>query len=182
MKVIDFKKLNKRKTYIGLEYGTSLIAKQIIKFSKCYCPNSDKTPTHVFAVIYRLGSWWIYESHAKGDVDKGIPKGVRRYKASIWLDIEKDTQKNFKVFEQKVSRKMLEEYIGQPYGIGDIKSLLHAAIHHNNGKQKNKRGLICSEYISLCYPEISKYYNLPEYCITPAHFQDYFDTKKIEEL
>lgn len=180
--MIDFNKLNKKKTYIALEYGTSLIAKQIKKFSKCYCPNSKEIPTHVFALVYRFGEWWIYESHAKGDVNLGIPKGVRRYKASIWQEIEKDAKKNFAAYEQKVSRKLLEEYIGQPYGIGDIRSLLHAALHNSNGKQKNKKGLICSEYIALCYPEICKYYQLPEYCITPAHFQDYFDTKNIEEL
>ena len=179
--MIDFEKLNKKKTYIGLEYGTSLIANQIRKFSKCYAPNSKEIPTHVFALVYRYGNWWIYESHAKGYTDLGIPKGVRRYKKELWLQVEKDTQKNFKAFEQKVSRKMLEEFIGQPYGMGDIKNLLRAAIHKNNGKQKNGKGLICSEYLAHCYPEICKYYSLPEYCITPAHFQDYFDTKEIKE-
>lgn len=180
--MIDFEILNKKKTYIGLEYGTSFIAKQIRKFSKCYAPNSKEIPTHVLILRYRYGSWWVYESHAKGNTDLGVPKGVRRYKVSIWRELEKDTEKNFKVFEQNVNRKKLEEYIGLPYGMGDIKSLLHASLCKNNGQQKDCKGLICSEYVAHCYTKICKYYKLPEHCITPAHFQNYFDEMGIKEV
>ena len=180
--MIDFETLDKKKTYIGLEYGTSFIANQIRKFSKCYAPNSKEIPTHVFVLRYRYGSWWVYESHAKGYTDLGVPKGVRRYKVDIWQQVEKGAQKNFKAYEQNVNRKKLEEYIGLPYGIGDIKILLHASIHKNNGEQKDGKGFICSEYVAHCYSKICKYYKLPEYCITPAHFQNYFEVKGIKEV
>jgi hypothetical protein len=171
--MIDFEKLDKRKTYLGLQYGTSLIAKQIKRFSKCYAPDSKEIPSHVLAFVYRLGEWWIYESHADGNKDLGVPSGVRRYKLSVWLQIEKNTQNQFKAVPFKINFKSLEHYIGLPYGTGDIKELLKAALFHSNGKQKDRKGLICSEYIALCAPYVSEFYNLPAYCITPAHFEDY---------
>lgn len=59
--------------------STSLIAKKIRKYSKSYAPNSKVIPTHVFALVFRLGEWWVYESHAKGFKKLGVPEGVRRY-------------------------------------------------------------------------------------------------------
>lgn len=173
--MIDFEQLDKRKTYLGLQYGTSLIAKQIKRFSRSYAPDSKEIPTHVLAFVYRLGEWWIYESHADGHKDLGVPAGVRRYKLDVWLKIEKNTQNQFKAIPFDIDFKTLEHYIGQPYGVGDIRSLLKAAIFHNNGKQKDRKGLICSEYIALCAPYVPEFYNLPAYCITPAHFQDYIE-------
>ena len=71
--------------------------------------------------------------------------------------------------------EVLEEHIGEQYGRGDIAALMGAAIFNNNGSQKDHKGLICSEYLALCYKPICEYYNLPPYCITPAHFQNYID-------
>ncbi len=177
-KVINFDILDKRRTYIGLQYGTSFIANKIRKYSKEYAPNSKEIPTHVLAFKYRFGTWWIYESHMDAHKDMGIPSGVRRFKLELWLKIEK--QSEFKIYPMKFSIKKLEDYIGQSYGTGDIKELMKASIFKSNGKQKNRQGLICSEYLALCNDKICNYYKLPAYCITPAHFQDYIDTKGIE--
>lgn len=173
-------KLDTKKTYIGLQYGTSAIAKKIKKYTQQYCPDSEQVPTHVLALVFRLGEWWVYESHLKGHKKLGIPSGVRRYKLSIWLDIEKVNE--FKFYEAKVSLKKLEEYIGLPYGTGDILNLLKAGIFKNNGRQKDKFGLICSEYIALCMPSIRKYLSLNAWCITPAHFKKYFDDLGVESI
>lgn len=178
--MFNFEELDKRRTYIGLQYGTSFIAKKIKKYSKEYAPNSKEIPTHVFALKYRYGSWWIYESHMDGHIKKGVPSGVRRYKAEIWQQIENESE--FKIFPMKFSIKKLEDYIGQPYGKGDIKELMKASIFKTNGKQKDRDGLICSEYLALCNDEICKYYNLPAWCITPAHFQNLIDAFGIEPI
>ena len=178
--MINFELLDKRRTYIGLQYGTSFIAKQIKKYSKEYAPNSKEIPTHVLALKYRFGTWWIYESHADGHKNMGIPSGVRRYKQELWEQIE--NQDEFKAFPMKFSIKKLEDYIVQPYGTGDIKELMKASIFNSNGKQKDRKGLICSEYLALCNDEICKYYNLPAWCITPAHFQNIIDANGIEEV
>ena len=81
--MIDFTTLDKTKTYLGLQYGTSLIAQEIKRYSKCYAPNSEDIPTHVLALVYREKAgkdWWIYESHTDSHKNLGIPSGVRRYK------------------------------------------------------------------------------------------------------
>jgi len=178
--MFDFEILDKKKTYVGLQYGTSFIAKQIKKYSKEYAPDSKDIPTHVMGLKYRYGTWWIFESHAKGFKNLGIPAGVRRIKRELWEKVEATDE--FCVYPLKLSIKSLENYIGLPYGVGDIKSLMRASIFHNNGKQKDRDGLICSEYIALCNKDICKYYDLPAHCITPAHFQNYFDKNGIEKI
>ena len=64
--MIDFEKLDKKRIYLGLQYGEGLISKEIRKYSKCYAPNSERIPTHVLAFVYKLDEWWVYESHAIG--------------------------------------------------------------------------------------------------------------------
>jgi hypothetical protein len=181
--MINFENFDKKIKYLGLQYGmNSFIAKQIRKYSKCYCPDAREVPTHVLAFSYENSDWWVYESHAKGNKKLGIPAGVRRYKAKKWLELEADNLKEFKAYPLDIDLNKLEEYIGYPYGLGDIKALLMAALKHNNGKQKNRNGYICSEYIALCYPKICEFYKLPAHCITPAHFQDYLDKYNIEAV
>lgn len=178
--MFDFESLNKCKMYVGLQYGTSFVAKQIRKFSKEYAPESKEIPTHVCALKYRYGTWWIFESHIKGNDKLGIAKGVHRIKQEIWEKVENKSE--YKVFPMSFSIRKLEDYIGQPYGKGDIKELMKASIFHNNGRQKDRDGIICSEYLALCNDKICKYYNLPAWCITPAHFQNYIDKKHIQEV
>lgn len=181
--MINFENFDKKIKYLGLQYGmNSFVAKQIRKYSKCYCPDAKEVPTHVLAFSYENSDWWVYESHAKGNKKLGIPAGVRRYKAKKWLELEAENLKEFKAYPLDIDLNKLEEYIGYPYGLGDIKALLMAALKHNNGKQKNRNGYICSEYIALCYPKICEFYKLPAHCITPAHFQDYLDKYNIEAV
>lgn len=178
--MFNFDKLDKKKTYVGLQYGTSIISKQIRKLTKSFAPNSKEVPSHVLGLKYRLGTWWIFESHAKGDRKLGITDGVRRCKKEVWDKVE--TKNNIKFYPMKLNEFKLEDYIGQQYGVGDIESLMKACIINKNGKQKDREGIICSEYMALCNDEIQKFYNLPPHCITPAHFQNYFDTKKIQPV
>ena len=174
------KGLNKKRTYILLEYGTGFIARQIRRFSKEYCSESDKVPTHVAMLRYNLDKWWVYEAHAKANKKFGIPSGVRRYTSDKWLQVE-DINK-FEIYPLSLDIKAMEEHIGESYSLGDIKELMHAAIHNSNGQQKNRQGLICSEYFALCHRNICSYYNLPPHCITPAHIKNYVDKLQIKPI
>ena len=177
--MIDFNSLNPKKTYLGLQYGKSFVAKKIVKYSKIYAPNSEKIPTHVFALIFCYGNWRIYESHLKAYKKQGVPSGVRRYKSAKWLEIEQNNLNEFEAVEYHFSRKLLEEFIGQSYGLGDIKALMGAALLKNNGEQKDRQGLICSEYLALADKgQICNFSGLKPHCITPAHFQNFLDVQK----
>ena len=176
--MIDFSKLNKNKTYLGLQFGRSIIAKTIAKFSKMYCPTEKQTATHALAFVYENECWNIYESHLKPEPDFKIPSGVRRYKLADWLQIEENSLVEFRAYPIKLDVEELKKHIGEKYSKGDIKSLLRAALFHTNGKQKDRDGLICSEYIALAYKPIQKYFKLPPHCITPAHFQNYVNARK----
>lgn len=173
--MIDFDALDKSKTYLAVQYGEGLISKKIRKYSKQYAPNSKKIPTHVLALVFEEETWFIYESHARALKEFAIAAGVRRFPVDEWKIVEKDTQEQFEAYELEINKEELKKHIGEPYSVGDIRSLFFAALLHNNGKQKDRNGLICSEYMALCYPKICEFYGLPAWCITPAHFQDYIE-------
>ena len=83
-----FENLDKTKTYIGLQFGKSLIAKKIAKYSKIYCPNVDKVPTHIIALVYRLDDWFIYESTHTARLELGLNSGCRHYKQDKFNKLE----------------------------------------------------------------------------------------------
>ena len=175
--MIYFEKLNKNKVYLGLQYGQGLISKKIREYSKQYAPGSKRIPTHVLGLVFEEGEWHICESHARGFKTIGIPSGVRRMGVNVWKTVEGNSLNQFEAFELELNPGEMKKHLGENYSLGDIRSLLHAALFHNNGKQKDRKGLICSEYMALCFPKICEVFNLPAWCITPAHFQNFIDSK-----
>ena len=174
-----FENFDKTKTYIGLQFGTSLIAKKIAKYSKIYCPYASDVPTHVLALIYRLGEWQIYESTHTARLELGLNSGVRHYNIEKFKQLENIEE--YKFYQLDLDFKPLDELLGEQYAMASIKDLMLAAIHRNNGKQHDRQGYICSEYIASAFYPIREYFKLPAYCITPAHFMQYIIDNGIEE-
>lgn len=175
-----FENLDKTKTYIGLQFGTSLIAKKIAKYSKIYCPNVDKVPTHIIALVYRLGDWFIYESTHTARLELGLNSGCRHYKQDKFSQLEDINE--YKFYQIDLNFKALDELLGEQYAMSSIKDLMLAGIKKNNGKQNDKQGLICSEYIARAYYPIKEYFLLPAWCITPAHWYKYVLDNNIKEV
>lgn len=173
--MINFEQLDRTKTYIALQYGESQIAKAIAKCTKKYAPNCERIPTHVLALYYRadLKDWWIYESHLVANKEVEITSGVRHYDRVRFFNAEEKALKQFFTYEMPFNVYMLEKYLGEKYGTRDITALLRADLLNRNGKQSNKKGLICSEYLALAYPHICDFFNLSAHCITPAHWAQY---------
>lgn len=174
-----FNNFDKTKTYIGLQFGTSLIAKKIAKYSKIYCPHTDKVPTHIIALVYHLGEWTVYESTHTARLELGLNSGVRHYNINKFLKLEKIEE--YKFYQIDLDFKALDELLGEQYAMASIKDLMLAAIHKNNGKQKDRQGYICSEYIATAFTPIVDYFKLPAWCITPAHFMKYIIDNGIQE-
>jgi len=175
-----FDNFDKEKTYIGLQFGKSLIAKKIAKYSKIYCPHTDKVPTHIIALVYRLGDWFIYESTHTARLELGLNSGVRHYKQDKFCKLEDVSE--YKFYQIDLDFKALDELLGEQYAMASIKDLMLAGINKNNGKQKDRQGYICSEYVASAYKPIAEYFSLPEWCITPAHWYKYVLDKDIKEV
>lgn len=180
--MIDITKLDKRKTYIVLEYGTSAISKLISRLTLDFCPGVKKVPSHVLALVYEDKVWRIYESHMKPEDDYGIPSGTRTYEYDVFKQAFKNTIKNGFVYPMRLNKKKLKNLLGQPYSLGDIAGLLRACITDKNGKQKDRRGYICSEYLACACNKVCKYFGLRPHCITPAHWLKYLVDNKIESV
>lgn len=170
---INFDKLDKEKTYVGMQYARRhKLAKQIVRFTKKYCPDSD-VPAHLFALAFKDGDWQVYESHIMTNEELGLVPGTHRLKAKDWMGLGKNAIAETDIFEAKLDVDALEENANEPYGKGDMVKQFFASIFNFNGKQSDSKGLLCSEYIATGMQDICDYYDLPTWALTPAHFKDY---------
>lgn len=169
--MIDETKLDKRHTYVCLEYGTGAVSRIIQVLTEDFCMESLYVPSHVFALVYEDRVWRIYESHLKAVNE--LPSGVRTYTLDKLKEYFPDAYNRADVYELKFNRRRLKDLLGQKYGVGDIECLLRACVLNRNGKQKDRKGYICSEYLATAHKQIQRHFELPPHCITPAHFLKY---------
>lgn len=180
--MINITKLDKRRTYIVLEYGTSLVSKMIQEFTDEFVPPGKYPPTHVLALVYEDKIWRVYESHMKSELDGRIPSGTRTYPLDTLKEVFPQTYSRGVVYQVRLNKKKLKNLLGQPYGIGDIAALMRASILNRNGKQKDRKGYICSEYLACACNKVRTYLGLPAHCITPAHWLTYLVENKIKPI
>lgn len=179
---VNFDALDKEKTYVGMQYGRrNRIAKQIVRFTKKYCTESD-VPAHVFALSHQNGEWYVYESHIMTNKDIGLKKGSHKLKATDWIKLGKNSLAETDIYEAKFDTETLDKNAGQPYGSGDMVKMLLSSIFNKNGKQSDSKGLLCSEYLATGMKDICNFYNLSPWCITPAHFKDYMVQNGIKQV
>ena len=177
-----FENLDKTKTYVGLQVGTSLISKKIQKYSKVYCLDADFCPSHVIALVHKNNKWFIYESTHTAKPELGLNSGARHYDCEKFLKIEDNKLDQYHFYQIDLDINVLDELLGEKYAMASIKDLMLSAIFKNNGKQVDRVGVICSEYVAMSYPPISKYFDLPNWCITPAHWKRFVDGNNISEV
>lgn len=179
MAIKDFKKY---KMYIGLQFGKSLIANQIKKYSKVYYPQSgDNLATHVVALIYHHRKFYIYESTIAENKKEGLNSGARHYTLKKFLRIEEKAIPEYIFYPMHFNLAKLDENLGCSYAFGTIKDLILAGTFKKS-KAKDRTGVICSEYLALANKEICKYFNLPPYAITPAHWQRFCEEQNLNGL
>lgn len=178
---IDIDKLDKTKTYVVLEWGTSKISKLIDRFTREFFPSASFRPSHVLALIYNRG-WWIYESHLKPEPKYKIPSGTRKYRWKVFEKVfPKIIYSTGAVYPLELDVKQLENNLGLPYGVKDIIEFVEVVLspHYD---QMNRKGMVCSEYIATGCTAIREYFKSAPYKITPAHFFKYFIENKIHPV
>ena len=166
--------------YVGLQFGKSLIAKKINSLTKVYYPDVKERATHVIALIYHNRKFFVYESTIASNAKYGLNSGARHYTFRKFLELENIDEYVF--YPIGFDLEVLDERLGEQYAFASIKDLMLAGVFNKNGKQKDRTGVICSEYLALAYKDICKYFNLPAYCITPAHWQRYCEEKTLEKV
>ena len=73
---VSFSKLNKEKTYIGLQYGTSLISKQIMGLTKRFTKLSIVGVSVIGSLFHSLGQIIIVAFFTWGGIiDALLPNG-----------------------------------------------------------------------------------------------------------
>lgn len=186
---IDVKKLDKRRTYAVLEYGTSWISKAIHNLTKDIVqsryPEVKQMPSHILILAYTNRQWIVYESHLAAVHKYHLPSGTRTYTWETFKQaFPKIVESTGDVYPLRVKEDKLVSLLNQPYGIGDIKELAKyltfKGLDYN--KQEDKPGYICSEYVATCCSAIRKYFHRQPYQITPAHFLLYFLNSRIPKV
>lgn len=179
--MINTNLLDKRQTYVCLEYGTGAISKIIIDLTKVYCPEATRVPSHVFALVYELGNWYVYESHMRGNKKPNIPSGCRRYDINMLQDVFPKVWEQSEVYKVRLTKKTLRNLLGEPYGAGDIYEIFKARLKKKFAR-KDRNGFICSEYLARACYKIQRHFNLAANQITPAHWLKYMIDNSIERI
>lgn len=177
--IIDFAKLDKQKTYLGLQYENSVSAKVIRLFTQHFCPKKE-IPCHVFCLANQDGEWIIYQSCYRENPQLGTKSGSNKAKALDWAKSKRNHEKTTEVFEMPMDVSKLEKNLGKFYGIIDIFKLGCSIIL--GGKGKNNSGVVCSEYIAFGFDKICDFYKKPAWLITPAHFKNYVERMHVKKI
>lgn len=166
--MIKIDELDKSKTYIGYQVGFGFVARAIqhksAKLTNSNMPE-NKIASHVFAMAFKDGQWFVYESHLRSD-------GVAKFTFKDWARREL-LDRNF-VFEYPLDTFILEFYTKFNPGYS-IRAIGKIALDSFSDMQKDKdsSGMICSEYITMAIPRLKPctMFNLPPWEILPIHLQ-----------
>lgn len=180
MQISSLASLNKAKTYLALVYGESPKAKVMSAITSKFAPFSERVPIHTAGLRYKDGGWKMYEASEHGK-NIGLKPGVREVAIDVWKNIRHSLDR-INIFKYELDINKLDEYIGLPYGRKNLINIGLLALCGKKTKTPFSKGMTCAEYISHANNEVSRYYNTPPHCITPAHYQDFFDSKGIKPV
>lgn len=174
---IDINQLDKEKTYICNEIGTSFIAKIIQNLEHRFYKNtkSNSLASHTFLIRFKNNKWMIVENHKKWN-------GVKEYFLDDYLKDGTKSLKNIEVYQHKLNNNVIDYYSsewGNPsYSVMDLGNIAEERLI--GLKFPNSSGMICSEFVLLCDNDfsITKYFKKPAHELSPSDIQYYFKTIK----
>lgn len=178
---MSIKDLKKSKMWVGLQFGNSLIAKKIKKYSKIYYPDALDWASHVLAVIYTNRRFYVYESTIGDNKPEGLNSGCRHYTLKKFLRIEKKAVPEYVLYPINFDFKVLDNNLGCCYAYCTIRDLMLSAIL-KKGNAPDRVGKICSEFLADAYKPIQKYYDLKAWQITPVHWQRYCEEQNFKSI
>ena len=160
--MIDASKLDSTKTYVGLEIGQDLISKTIQNLEHKVYKNipAKKLASHAFA-IYNGN---VYQAHEKFG-------GTHKYSID---DYNKDNTKNpILIYEYPLNINRLEYYIIFNSGYSLLQLADDSITRLTGLKTKDAPGVVCSEYINLCFEKFDMNYKMKfeTALCTPADLQ-----------
>lgn len=168
--LIDESTLNPNLTYVGIEVGTSIIAKIIQNLSHKIYKNipSNKIASHTFALRYKQNQWFLWEAHAKW-------KGIREYPLKEYLQQNSETKQIF-LYPYNLNHNAMDYW--KKFNPGySLLNLCEIAEQRLIGlKIKDTQGFICSEAIANCSTtyDICFAIQKPLEEICPADWQYFF--------
>ncbi len=180
MKLTSLNLLNPSNTYLALVYGISPKAKVMTAITSRFAPFSERVPIHTAGMRYKDGVWYFFETSEHGK-KQGVIPGVRSVAADLWQKIRHSLD-SIRIFKYELDKTKLDEYLGLPYG---RKNLINIGLYSLFGIKTPKpfsKGMTCAEYIAHANDEICKFYRAKPHCITPAHYQDFFDRKGMTQV
>lgn len=168
--MIDVESLDKNKTYVGYQVGTSKISRAIQHMSRKETDIPEREiASHVFALAYRDGEWHIFEAHANWD-------GCMKLPFKQWEALNKKDS-TFYCVERPLNVDVLEFYANKLFNPGyskiEIIDLAINQIAKNLVFQKDNPGMICSEYIANADKGFAMSYTWGLKCnlVKPIHWQ-----------
>jgi len=171
--LINIDNLDKTKTYVCNEVGSSAIAKIIQSLSHKIYSNipPEQIASHTFALVYINDCWQVYENHLRW-------AGIKMYSVSEYNEINKNSDtKDILVNEYHLDCMAMAYW--HKYNPGySVTNLFEVTEERLIGlKLPNTKGWICSETIAAMNYQICMNINKPFTEITPVDWQVCFMNK-----
>lgn len=163
--MIAVTKLNKSKTYVCCEVGTSWISHIIQRMSKKLYKKAiaSNIASHVFALRYKNNKWMIWENHLKWGSIKEYPL----------KDFEMGSSKDILVYEYPLNTDSMDYWLNNNPGYSVV-NLFEIAEERLIGLTlPDTKGWVCSQAIAACNFKICNDLKKPFSAIIPADFQFY---------
>lgn len=173
--MIDVSKLDKSKTYVGLEVGTGIVAKIIQNLSHKVHTDMpvDQIASHAFMLRCKNNEWHVVEAHKKW------PEGIKEYTVE---EYNKENSNPVLIKEYELNNYAIDYWVANPCGYS-VTNLLEVVEERLIGlKLKNDPAFICSEFVGYCSQtyDINKWLNKPLQEVCPIDWQVYLAGKEIK--
>jgi len=164
---IDINKLDKTKTYVGLEIGTGTISKIIQNLEHTVYKNipCDKLPSHALVLRYVNKQWMVWECHLKHS-------GIKQFPLS---EYDVSTLANLLIYEYPLNLDTMDYWLNNNPGYSCVNLLEIASERLVGLTLPDTKGWVCSQAVAACNFNICLDMKLEFSNITPADIYFYFN-------
>lgn len=167
MTLIDIAKLNKNKTYVVSEIGTSKIAKKIQSLEHRIYKDVPKNQlaSHTLALRNINNIWYVWENHL-------IWKGIKQYSLEEYEKLNNNSSlKQVIITEYPLNLDAMDYWLKNNPGYS-VTNLFEIATERLIGlKLPDTKGWVCSQAIAACNFTICNKLNIKFDDIAPADIQ-----------
>lgn len=173
MERFNTKFLDKRCTYVGIEVGTTRIARiiQRVGLRKYRKMPAKQIASYILALRNKKGVWYVWEGHFAWG-------GIKEYPLKEYFEINEKNEKKEKklhLYSYPLSRYAMDYWLANNPGYSATNLFLIAGERIAGLKLPDTKGVVCSGAIAHCDYRVCNEMGLQIDDIMPVDYQMYFN-------